>query len=80
MTSASPSAPQSVPPMKRIYIIGLSGSGKTTLGRQLAERYGLQHIEIDAINWQPGWQALPREALLEKVRTAIGRSGVGCGW
>ena len=57
--------------MKRIYIIGLSGSGKTTLGRQLAERYGLQHIEIDAINWQPGWQALPREELLEKVRTAI---------
>jgi adenylate kinase family enzyme len=63
--------PQVVPPMKRIYIIGLSGSGKTTLGWRLAERFGLQHIEIDAINWQPGWQPLPREELKEKVRAEI---------
>lgn len=70
METSAPNLSISVP-MRRIYIIGLSGSGKTTLGRRLAERYDLQHIEIDALNWGPGWQALPRDELREKVRTAV---------
>ncbi|MHB1354428.1 MAG: P-loop NTPase family protein [Anaerolineae bacterium] len=64
-----PTAPPIVLPMRRIYIIGLSGCGKATLSHRLAERCGLQHIEIDALNWQPGWQALPRDELRAKVRT-----------
>ena len=63
--------PPSIPPMKCIYIIGLSGCGKTTLSKRLAERYGLQHIEIDALNWGPGWRALPREELQERVRSLV---------
>ena len=42
----------------RISVQGTSGAGKTTLARRLAARLGVPHIEIDAINWQPGWRDL----------------------
>ena len=44
----------------RIVVIGTSGAGKTTLARGLAGRFALRHIELDAINWQPGWRDLAR--------------------
>src|SRR6478736_348534 len=42
----------------RVLILGTSGSGKTTLARRIAAALGLPHIELDAINWQPGWRGL----------------------
>ena len=39
----------------RITIVGNSGSGKSTLARALAQAMGIPHVELDAINWQPGW-------------------------
>ena len=42
----------------RILVIGSSGSGKTTLGRRLAAALDLKQVELDAVNWQPGWQGL----------------------
>jgi len=44
----------------RILVIGTSGAGKTTLARAIAARFNLPHIELDAINWQPGWRDLSR--------------------
>ena len=41
----------STPNMARIAITGLTGSGKTTLSQQLARRYDLGHIELDALYW-----------------------------
>lgn len=40
----------------RIHLIGTAGSGKTTLARQLTQRLGLPHIELDAHYWQPQWR------------------------
>jgi adenylate kinase family enzyme len=42
--------------LMRIVVIGTSGAGKTTLARAIAARFALSHIELDAINWQPGWR------------------------
>lgn len=42
----------------RIAVVGTSGSGKSTLAERLAGALGLPFIELDAINWQPGWVGL----------------------
>jgi adenylate kinase family enzyme len=43
---------------RRIAIIGNSGSGKSTLARALSARLSIAHIELDLLNWRPGWSAL----------------------
>ncbi len=42
----------------RIAIIGNSGAGKSTLARALSKRLGIPHVELDALNWRPGWVGL----------------------
>lgn len=41
---------------RRIFIIGTSGSGKSRLARELSNKLGLFHIELDAISWLPDWR------------------------
>lgn len=43
---------------RRIHVTGMSGSGKSTLGRLLADSLGLAFVDIDALNWLPGWVGL----------------------
>ena len=45
----------------RIVIIGTSGTGKTTLAKRLAKALDLPHVELDAVNWQPGWRGLSHD-------------------
>jgi adenylate kinase family enzyme len=52
----------------RIVVFGTSGSGKTTLARRLAEALSLPFVELDRINWQPGWRGLNADAPEEFVR------------
>ncbi|HEX2561394.1 AAA family ATPase [Phenylobacterium sp.] len=52
----------------RIAVIGTSGSGKSTLAERLAGALGVPFIELDAINWQPGWVALQTKDRAEFVR------------
>jgi adenylate kinase family enzyme len=40
---------------RRIAVIGNSGSGKSTLARALSARLNIPHVELDALNWRPGW-------------------------
>jgi len=42
----------------RISVVGTSGSGKSTLARKIAGALDIPFIELDAINWQPGWRDL----------------------
>ena len=39
----------------RVVVIGSSGSGKSTFGRALAGACDLARVELDALNWGPGW-------------------------
>jgi adenylate kinase family enzyme len=52
----------------RIIVVGTSGAGKTTLARKIGHHLRLPHIELDAINWQPGWRDLDRHDQPEFVR------------
>jgi adenylate kinase family enzyme len=44
----------------RILIFGNSGSGKSTRARALAAAQALEHLDLDAIVWEPGQVAIPR--------------------
>lgn len=50
----------------RVLVFGNSGSGKSTYARALAAAHALEHLDLDAIVWEPGQVAVPREA--EAVR------------
>ena len=45
----------------RAVVIGSSGSGKSTFGRALAGACDLARVELDALNWGPGWQDRSKE-------------------
>jgi adenylate kinase family enzyme len=47
--------------MKRTAVIGNSGGGKSTLARKLASQRKSDHVEIDALLWQKGWQLTPAD-------------------
>lgn len=55
---------------RRIHIVGTSGAGKTTLARSLARALGYPHIELDALNWEPGWTEAPLPVFQDRVRQA----------
>lgn len=53
--------------MERINVVGPSGSGKSTLSARLAAELDLPHIELDALQHQPGWAQLPADELRARV-------------
>ena len=53
---------------RRIAVVGTSGSGKSTLSRRIGAALHLPVIELDAINWQPGWRGLNEYDPAEFVR------------
>jgi adenylate kinase family enzyme len=57
--------------MKRIAIIGTTGCGKTTLAAELSRLLGMVHIELDALNWLPGWTMVPDEMFRQNVSAAV---------
>jgi adenylate kinase family enzyme len=57
--------------MRRVVVIGTTGSGKSSLAEKLGERTGLRVIELDALNWGPGWQPAPLELLRHRVEREI---------
>ena len=58
----------------RVAIIGNSGSGKSTLAHQLAAATGAAVLDLDAVAWEPGKIAVPREpvAAAAAVQTFCG--------
>jgi len=62
-------------PYKKLIVIGTTGSGKSTLAERLADKLGLDFIELDALNWGPNWTAAGDELLRERVDEATRSSG-----
>jgi hypothetical protein len=58
----------------RIAVVGTSGSGKTTMAKLLAAELAAPHIELDALHWEAGWQALTQtnpDEFVRRVASAI---------
>lgn len=55
----------------RVVVVGNSGSGKTTLAGQLAHRFGVPHVEFDAIRHGPNWVETPDDTFREILADAL---------
>lgn len=60
---------------RRIQVVGPSCSGKTTLGAKIAERLGLEFVELDAVFWKPGWVEPSAEEFAGKLEDVTSRDG-----
>ena len=54
----------------RIAVVGSTGCGKSTLARELAQRLGVPHIELDSLFWGPGWSETPDHEFRRRVEAA----------
>src|ERR1700730_18021167 len=54
----------------RVWLVGAPGSGKSLIGRNLAEKLGTSHHELDEDFWLPDWQIRPRHEFEQRVRGA----------
>ncbi|WP_448061209.1 toxin [Cellulomonas hominis] len=75
-----PAPPRPPASPRRFRIVGNSGSGKTTLARQMAERLGLGHLELDEAFWGPDWQKRAPEDGRATVRAFVASPAAARGW
>jgi adenylate kinase family enzyme len=57
--------------MQRINIIGTSCAGKSTFANRLAMALNIPHVELDSLNWEPGWIEAPPEVFRDRILAAI---------
>lgn len=58
----------------RVVVLGTSGSGKSTFAGRLAAATGIARVEVDEINWRPGWydrSSRDPEGFAADVRAAV---------
>jgi adenylate kinase family enzyme len=61
----------------RTVVIGNSGGGKSTLARRLASTSKCDHVEIDGLLWQPGWELTPADVYnAEHARLIAGENWI----
>jgi len=57
-------------PYKKLIVVGTTSSGKSTLAEQLAQKFNLEFVELDALYWQPNWVGTPDDEFAAKVDEA----------
>jgi len=62
-------------PFQRIVVVGTTASGKSTLAEGIADRLGLDFIELDALNWGPNWTPAGTETLRARAEIATRSPG-----
>ena len=60
---------------RRIVVVGTTSSGKSTLAEQIAQKLGLDFIELDALHWEPNWAEAPDEIFRQRVENATRAPG-----
>lgn len=64
---------------RRIHVVGNTSAGKSTLASQLAQTLRVDFVELDALNWLPGWVGLNATDPAEFERR-IAEATRGEGW
>ncbi len=64
---------------RRIHVMGNTGAGKSTLGARVARALDVPFVELDALNWEPGWVGLNATNPQEFERRTQAAT-VGDGW
>lgn len=62
-------------PYKKFVVIGTTGSGKSTMAERVANKLGLDFIELDALNWGPNWTPAGDELLRARAEEATRSPG-----
>lgn len=62
-------------PHRKWVVVGTTSSGKSTLASRIANRLGLDLIELDALHWQPNWRAAEPEEFHAGVEKAMASGG-----
>ena len=55
----------------RVVVVGCTGSGKTSVARSLARLLDAPRVELDALNWEPDWNAAETDVFRQRVRDAL---------
>lgn len=63
----------------RVVVVGTSGSGKTTMAGRIANAAGVPLVELDVLNWGPGWYDRSRQEP-EAFVAAVDAATSGPGW
>ncbi len=64
---------------QRIHVLGNSSSGKSTAGLRLSSALGVPFVELDALNWEPGWVGL-NDTNPEELERRFRKATAGDGW
>mgnify|MGYP001596664027 FL=1 len=63
--------------MNNIAVVGPSGAGKSFVAKRLAAQYGLEHIEMDSMAFDPGWVLRPVENFKVDLEARFARAKAG---
>jgi adenylate kinase family enzyme len=55
----------------RVVVGGTTGSGKTSMAAAVACILNVPHVELDALNWLPGWKESPLDEFRARVAQAL---------
>lgn len=64
---------------RRIHVVGNSCSGKSSLAERLAAALQVPFVELDALNWLPGWVGL-NETDPQRFASLMEEATAGDGW
>ena len=53
---------------KRVVVTGMAGAGKSNFSRALSAKTGLPVIHLDLYSWNPGWERVSNDEMLQKQR------------